>query len=232
VPFAALYDTDGFLVEHYAIAVEPALGLIVRRPHTLGGRTLVAGLSSATAAGAGLRNVAGEVRDVADRRGATQLLDADFTHAAFLRELGDPTYTVVHIASHAHFDVDAENTKITAIDTPLSPDEMGEAIRGARKEGLELLVLSACDTAASDTDRAVLGLAGLAVQSGARSALGTLWRANDQAASALMAEFYRALPSASSKAAALQTAQLALLKRPLYRHPNEWSPFMILGDWQ
>ena len=62
-----------------------------------------------------------------------------------------------------------------------------------------MLVLSACQTAAGD-DRAALGLAGIAVKAGARSALASLWFVNDQSTSALITEFYaqlRKTPSVS-----------------------------------
>ncbi len=97
---------------------------------------------------------------------------------------------------------------------------------------MELLVLSACQTAAGD-DRAALGLAGVAVKAGARSALATLWFVNDQSTSALISEVYgqlRGSPSAS-KARALQAAQIKLLSDRRYRHPCYWSPYLIIGNW-
>jgi len=57
---------------------------------------------------------------------------------------------------------------------------------------VELLTLSACETAAGD-DRAALGLAGVAVKAGARSALATLWSVNDEGSSDLVGDFYRTL---------------------------------------
>jgi CHAT domain-containing protein len=100
-----------------------------------------------------------------------------------------------------------------------------------RDEPLELLTLSACETAAGD-DRAALGLAGLAIKAGARSALATLWFINDEASSILVAEFYRQLTDATiSKAVALQRAQLKLIEDPIYQHPAYWAPFLLLNNW-
>jgi CHAT domain-containing protein len=94
-----------------------------------------------------------------------------------------------------------------------------------------LLTLSACQTAAGD-DRAALGLAGVAVKSGARSALATLWAINDQASAMLVTEFYRQLLKENvSKAQALQRAQNALMQNVRYRHPGYWSPFLLIGNW-
>jgi CHAT domain-containing protein len=91
---------------------------------------------------------------------------------------------------------------------------------------VELLVLSACQTAAGD-DRAALGLAGVAIKAGARSALASLWFVNDQSTSALISEVYRQLRQSPpiSKAQALQAAQIKLLTDRRYRHPCYWSPY-------
>jgi CHAT domain-containing protein len=81
-------------------------------------------------------------------------------------------------------------------------------------------------------DRAALGLAGVAIKAGAKSALGTLWQVQDEAAAVLVAEFYRQLQDPSvSKATALQRAQLTLLWDPRYQHPFFWSPFLLINNW-
>ena len=100
-----------------------------------------------------------------------------------------------------------------------------------RDEPLDLLALSACETAEGD-DRAALGLAGVAVKAGARSALATLWNVNDQAAAELIAEFYRQLRDPSvSRAAALQRAQVKILSDSRYDHASLWSPFLLINNW-
>ena len=81
-------------------------------------------------------------------------------------------------------------------------------------------------------ERAALGLAGLAIRAGARSALATLWRVNDRAAAKLVSEFYRQLAKPeSSRAGALQAAQLEILGQSRYEHPGYWSPFLLIGSW-
>ena len=100
-----------------------------------------------------------------------------------------------------------------------------------RDQPVELLTLSACQTAAGD-DRAALGLAGVAIKAGARSAIATLWFINDQASSLLVTEFYRQFQDAKlSKAKALQQAQAQLLADRRYQHPGYWSPFLLIGNW-
>jgi CHAT domain-containing protein len=100
-----------------------------------------------------------------------------------------------------------------------------------RDEPVELLTLSACRTAAGD-DRAALGLAGIAIKSGARSALATLWFVSDQASSDLVARFYEVLRTTNaSKVGALQAAQKNMLTDARYRHPSYWAPFLLIGNW-
>jgi CHAT domain-containing protein len=91
--------------------------------------------------------------------------------------------------------------------------------------------LSACQTAAGD-NRATLGLAGLAVKSGARSTLATLWAVDDAATSAFMVQFYKEIARGGiTKAEAVRQAQLFLLKQPALEHPYYWAPFVLVGNW-
>ncbi|MFP6640671.1 MAG: CHAT domain-containing protein, partial [Myxococcota bacterium] len=100
-----------------------------------------------------------------------------------------------------------------------------------RDQSLELLTLSACETAQGD-QLAALGLSGVAVQAGARSALGTLWSVDDPATALLVGVFYQALLEPGvSKAEALRRSQRALLKDFRYRHPAYWAPFQMIGSW-
>ncbi|MGK7943077.1 MAG: CHAT domain-containing protein, partial [Microcystaceae cyanobacterium] len=97
---------------------------------------------------------------------------------------------------------------------------------------IELLILSACQTAQGDS-RASLGLAGMAVRSGSRSTIATLWSINDQSTSELMVKFYEILGNESmSKAEALRQAQLSLINSDKYHHPYYWGAFILVGHWQ
>jgi CHAT domain-containing protein len=139
----------------------------------------------------------------------------------------------VHVATHGQFDSDHTRSFLLTYDEKLTMDELRETI-GARQfsdEPVELLVLSACETAAGD-DRAALGLAGVALQAGARTAVATLWFINDESTADMVSEFYRQLDSSDlSKAEALRAAQLSLLEQPRYRHPSYWAPFLLIGNW-
>ena len=92
-------------------------------------------------------------------------------------------------------------------------------------------MLSACETAAGD-NRAALGLAGVALKAGARSAVATLWKISDAATVRLVDEFYRQSSIAkNSKAEALQKAQQTLIDDREHYHPSDWAPFLLIGNW-
>ena len=247
IPMAALFDGKQYLIERYAVATIPALNLVDPRPFERGGelRVLRTGLSQAVAAGqAPLPQVRSELEGVgALYPSGDVLLDGDFTTARLQGLLAQNRYSVVHIASHGEFSNDASLAYLQTSGGPLLMDELAGSISQLRFRGLpatgsglgttalELIVLSACETAEGD-ERAALGLAGLAIKSGARSAVGTLWNVNDQAASDLIVEFYRQLKTdpAVSKAEALRRAQRKTLEGR-FEHPQYWSPFLLISNW-
>lgn len=234
IPIAALYDGERFLVERYAVSVSPGLTLIDPRP--LGGRApraLVVGLSDGVAEFAPLPEVTREVEGVAELVPATVLRDSAFRRDALVRELRRADYEIVHIASHGEFSGDHRGSFLLAHDgrIPLERLEGLVSLNRFSSTPVELLVLSACRTAVGD-ERAALGLAGVALKAGARSAMASLWYVSDAATTELMLGFYRALRSGSvSKAQALREAQIGLISQSRYRHPYYWSAYMVIGNW-
>lgn len=165
--------------------------------------------------------------------GAT-LLNQDFSVQAFSRQVESGDFRVVHIASHGVFGGSADTTFIMAHDDVITIDRLQGLLRapGLNRNPIELLTLSACETAEGD-DRAPLGLSGAALKARAKSALGSLWPVSDEAAKVLMGAFYRELAQdGASKARALQQAQLRLLEDKNLRQPYFWAPFIMVGSWQ
>jgi CHAT domain-containing protein len=180
-----------------------------------------------------LPNVAVELEAIQKLQVSSVLLNQEFLVSRVEKGLQSQQPAIVHVASHGQFESDVRKTFILTFDDKLTMDRLDQFVGffRSRDEPLELLTLSACQTAAGD-DRAALGLAGVAIKAGARSALATLWYINDQASSDLVAEFYRQLQDpAVSRALALQRAQLKLLNDPRYRHPGYWSPFLLINNW-
>jgi CHAT domain-containing protein len=235
IPMAALSDGDHFLIEKYAIATTPGLTLMEPKPLTLQKNNLIInGLSESVQGFAPLNYVPDEVKKLNALYGGPELMNAKFIQPNVDKEFASDTYSIVHIASHGHFDSDARKTFILTYDGKLSLDQLEQMIRPSqmRDQPVELLTLSACQTAAGD-DRAALGLAGIAVKAGARSAFATLWFVNDEASSMLVGDFYTNLHNIPgiSKAQALQKAQIKLLSDPRYGHPCYWAPYLIIGNW-
>lgn len=142
------------------------------------------------------------------------LVNNEFTSTALQNQIANIPYPVIHIASHGQFSSNAEDTFILAWDKPINVKELNSFLRQTQqtdRKALELLVLSACETAAGDK-KAALGLAGVAIQAGARSTLATLWTVSDEATAYFMSQFYQLLAQGHlSKAEALRQAQLTLI---------------------
>jgi CHAT domain-containing protein len=236
IPMAALHDGQKYLIEKFAVAVTPGLTLMEPKPFNKEGIALVAnGLSTGVQGFSPLQYVPEELQSLRKLFGGTELMNQNFVKPNLQKEFSqENNYTIVHIASHGHFDSDAKKTFILTFDGKLTLDELEGLIRPAqlRDKPVELLTLSACQTAAGD-DRAALGLAGVAIKAGARSAFATLWFVNDKSSASLVSDFYAQLRDHPdiSKARALERAQMKLLSDPRYAHPCYWAPYLILGNW-
>jgi CHAT domain-containing protein/Tfp pilus assembly protein PilF len=235
IPMAALHDGKQFLVAKYATAITPGLNLTDPRPIQRDRvRVLAVGVTEAVQGFPALPNVAGELEALKDLFPTSRtLLNQQFLVSDFAAELKQAPYTILHVASHGVFESDPSKTFLLAFDEKLTMDRLDQLIGlfKYREEPLELLTLSACESAAGD-DRAALGLAGIAIKAGARSAVATFWQVHDQVAADLVTHFYRELQNpATSRAVALQRAQLKVLTDPRYDHPGFWAPFLMINSW-
>jgi CHAT domain-containing protein len=236
LPLAALFDGEKFLLETYSIALAP--GLRLADPLPLGQaerrlKVLAAGLSEARANFPPLAFVAEEIATIQTETQSRVLFNQSFTQANLKQQLSQADFAVVHIATHGQFSSNAADTFILAWDQPINIITLSQLLQAeaARSAPVELLVLSACQTAVGDR-RATLGMAGVAVRAGARSTIASLWNLEDDSGAMLMAEFYRSFSQAGySKAEALRQAQLSLLKTPEYAAPRFWAPYILLGNW-
>ena len=234
IPMAVLHDGKQFLVNKYALATTPGLKLTDPRPLRRGQlKVLLTGLSEPVQGFPALNYVKGELDEIQDIYLSKLLFNREFVTKSIYDSLQESNYAITHIASHSVFSGNINDSYILTYDSKMTVNQLGQLanISDSRNRPIELLTLSACQTAAGD-DRAALGLAGVAVKSGARSALASLWSINDRASSILVAEFYRQLLHENiSKAEALKLAQAKLMKDVRYRHPGYWSPFLLIGNW-
>ena len=234
IPMAALHDGKQFLVAKYAVGITPSMNLTDPRPIKREGmKVLAVGVTEAVQGFPALPNVSAELEALHTLLGSETLVDKEFIAVNLEKKLKDEKFTIVHVASHGEFGNEVDKTFLLTFDDKLSLDRLNQMVGvfRFRDDPLELLTLSACDTAAGD-DRAALGLAGMAIKAGARSALATLWNINDEASVDLVVDFYRELKEPSiSRAVALQHAQLKMLSNPRYEHPGFWSPFLLINNW-
>lgn len=237
VPLSVIHDGSQYLLEKYSLALTPGLQLLDPQPiatKTL--RALTGGLSQARDGFVALPAVEFELTEIQSEIPTSTILNQDFTKAGLKSALEKTPFPVVHLATHGQFSSKAEDTFILTWDGRINVNELDDLLRGSEPNGrsappIELLVFSACQTAAGD-NRAALGLAGVAVRSGARSTLATLWSVQDQATAMLMVEFYRQLALGVTKAEALRQAQLSLLQgQRRFNHPFFWAPFVLVGNW-
>jgi CHAT domain-containing protein len=234
LPMAVLHDGQHYLIENYAVVLTPGLHLLQPQPlERLRLNGLLAGLSQARENFPALPNVIVEINQIKTEIPAQVLLDQSFTNQALQTRIDSTPSSIVHLATHGQFSSKAEDTFILTWDGRINVNQLDQLLRV--REGnlnpIELLVLSACQTATGD-DRAALGMAGVAVRSGARSTLASLWAVSDRSTASLMIEFYRELDQPGiTKAEALRRAQVNLMHQSDYASPFYWSPFILLGNW-
>ena len=248
VPMSALYDSSQkkYLIEKYATATTPSLYLTApKKLNTKTSSALISGVNRAANIDEqkflALSSVDQELKGIQQVFPNTEiLLNQDFTLNTLRQELSQTDYPIIHIATHAQFGILPEDTFIvTGNNQKLTISDLEKVLREGSNgiNSIELLSLTACETAVGD-ERSTLGLAGIALQTGVRSALASLWSIPDDSTSILVKEFYQNLRVGKSKAEALQQAQIKLLQAKnlediddKYDNPSFWAPFIMIGNW-
>ncbi|WP_421654379.1 CHAT domain-containing protein [Leptothermofonsia sp. ETS-13] len=247
IPPSVLFDGERYLIERYAIAVTPGLQLLdpKPRPQWQALNALIAGATNAPSFQqeklAVLEHVALELAGIEQQVSRSHKLEnQQFVKANIQAEINAQRFNIVHIATHGQFSSNPEQTfildwlgriQVKDLDTLFRRDDLSNL------RPIELLILSACETATGD-QRAALGLAGAAIRAGARSTLATLFQVNDVSTAELMVRFYQQLNDPTqTKAEALRRAQLSFLydqengTRSELSRPYFWSPFILVGNW-
>jgi CHAT domain-containing protein len=231
VPLAALHDGDHFLVERFAIANTPAIRLLERAASKSSPNLLIGGVAQSVQGFQELPGVEREIRTVSSMYPSETLINEMFRVDAVRRQLASGGFSIAHFATHGEFRKNFAESYIITYDDRLTLDGLRAILDQRGEEPLDLLVLSACQTAAGD-DQAALGLAGVAVQSGARTAVASLWYISDEATANLIEMFYENLSKpGATKAESLRQAQLALLASERFSHPAFWAPYLLIGSW-
>ena len=255
IPLAALYDGKGFILERYSVGLMPSLSLSDTRYTDLRKSQVLAMGASEFKDNKALPAVPVELDRITKIWSGKSFLNKDFTLDNLKSQRAKTPFGIIHLATHAEFlPGKPANSYIELTDRKLPPSALQSL--GWTKPLVDLLVLSACRTALGD-EQVELGFAGLAVQSGVKSALASLWNVSDEGTLGLMSEFYQQLEEAPIKAEALRQAQLAMVKGkvrikggklvtsegefPLppelvklgdrdFSHPYFWSAFTMVGN--
>lgn len=240
IPMSVLHDGSQYLVEKYNVVITPGLRLFqTKSPDKRQLKSLVGGVTQSVSIPEkdltfpALPNVKTEIQQIQNKMPSKVLLDQKFTTRNLDRQVKQVPVPIVHIATHGQFSSKAEDTFILAWGKLINVNEIDDLLRVrdlSSPQALDLLVLSACETAVGDK-RAALGIAGVAVRAGARSTLASLWLVDDASTPQMMSTFYDGLLVGSSKAKALSQAQRQFIQSKRYHHPRFWASFILLGNW-
>ncbi|MDJ0800116.1 MAG: CHAT domain-containing protein [Calothrix sp. MO_167.B12] len=235
LPMAALHDGKQYLVEKYSLALSPGMQLLQSKSlqeEKL--QVLTAGVSEARQGFKALPGVKSEVEKISSSVTSKVLLNETFTDTNLVKNIKSTPFSVLHLATHGQFSSNSDETFILTWNETINVKELDDLFQTRNtvdSKPVELMVLSACQTARGDK-RAILGLAGVAVRSGARSTLATLWSVKDESTSKFMVEFYKQLSKpGTSKAEAVRQTQIAFIKDLDFNHPFYWAPFVLVGNW-
>jgi CHAT domain-containing protein len=242
VPFAALLDSrrDRYLVQDRPLRVVPSLRAAGGAPRARQAETplFIADPAFDVARNPGLERLPGAEREVSGSAalydGARVLRGREATGARTRRLL--PGASLVHFAGHALYDpARPERSRLmlasdsAGTDGWLTADELSRMdLRRAA-----LVVLSACETmrASSGGSAAIDGFAPALLAAGAEGVLGTLWRVEDRATSAMMHAFHTRYRASRDATTALREAQLEMMAShdPALRSPAAWAAFRYAG---
>ncbi len=235
VPMAALYDGQKFLVENYAVTNSlnlnsPAKENPIFNPET---KILAFGLSEETANFPALPYVEQEIRAISELVEVEGFLNSQFTPNTVKQELVNHNFRLIHFATHGEFAGTAEDSFLSTYQGQISLSNLEEILNQNQlrfpQNPIKLLVLSACETAAGN-ERAVLGLAGIAIRSRVVNVIGSLWSVNDRAAVYLVDDFYDSLFLAGmSPSEALRQTQIKMIGTRTI-HPAIWSNLILIAS--
>jgi len=255
LPFAALWNGQ-YLIEKYALVVEPTANFVILENHTSyeEAKVLLGGFSGEVVVGGETYqslNVQADINNLQEtfgRDNITKLVGEEFVISNIETQLKN--YPVVHLTTHGSFGKDDKQGFLLVHGTGGGSSNRVELLNIERFRGLfmnkenlplRLLTLSACKSALGDEKEAALGLTGVAVGTKI-GAVGTLWEVNDIATTKLTKKFYEELKLGSNKAHALKTAQKFIIEHSneidpqipnsdKFKHPYYWAAFLIAGNW-
>lgn len=232
IPMTALYDGNQFLIQKYVILNSLGFNLnIALKKQIQKHQALIFGLAAEIPPFDPLPYVKNETQAVQNILGRKRFLDKNFTVESLEKQIQEQGYPIVHIATHGLFAGTARQTFLQAFDRQISLKEFERVLRNrSQKNPINLLTLSACQTAAGD-NRATLGIAGLAARNGISHVVASLWAVNDRDILPLIEDFYTILKQPGiSEIDALRKAQLNYLLNGSTNQPSIWANFILVSS--
>ncbi|TAF03413.1 MAG: CHAT domain-containing protein [Nostocales cyanobacterium] len=227
IPLAALHDGNQFLIEKYSLGIIPSVSTTNMSYSNIKNAQVLAMGASEFAKEQNkepLPAVPVELYNIAKLWNGKSFLNQSFTLENLKTQrqknpVPNKPFEMIHLATHVDFAPgDASSSYIQLYNSKLRLDQVSEL--GWNQPPVELLVLSACESAFGDKD-AELGFAGLAIKTGVKSAVASLWYVSDAGTLGLMTEFYRQLKTSSIKSEALRQAQLAMIQGKIKVEENQ-----------
>ena len=222
VPFNALRDSSGYLIESRTITHAPAASIwqmLASKPEQRLKRALIMGFADENTP-----QVENEVLAIKEiMRTANCFTGSQATFSNYRENA--PKHDIIHLACHGQFRSD------NPLFSSLHLADGRITVRDAADQRLSagLVTLSACETGLNKVfaGEEIIGLARGFLSAGVRSILLTLWSVNDEATKRLMIDFYTNLQRGCSVTASLQIAQVKFIEQG--EHPYYWSPFILIG---
>ncbi len=235
MPFQALYDGKGYLIERMSVAVWPSASvgsLLWARPqrHI---NTLVAFGNPSTTENVPLPGAEREVAEVAALFKDKQVF--------IQQEANKPTFkqkanlsAVLHVAAHA--EVDEVDPLFSRILLASDGSERGlleaREVYGLNLKDVSLVTLSACESGLGKVDQGdeIVGFTRSFLSAGVSSLVASLWPVADDSTEALMSTMYKSMTQGADLMDAMRSAQLDVQKRRRFAHPFFWAPFNVIGN--
>jgi CHAT domain-containing protein len=240
ISFAALHDGENYLVKRLAVVIIPGWNLTKSQRIEIGRIKALLGGSEKflipSSEFPDLNNASEELDKIQNIFNKNNILmNNDFNIYNIKSNLEKALYSIIHLATHGKFNKNINDTFLLTHKEKITLDCLETLIDITvwQNKPVELLTLSACETALGD-ERAALGLAGVALKTGVQSVLATLWEVREVTTADIMSSFYQKLHDnyQFSKAVALQKAQIEILSKYEYEHPYFWAPFVLIGNWE
>jgi len=220
LPFHSLYDGSSYLFQHFEVVIQPAAGLLTRSSP----RRKPGALALAHSWEGRLPNTLTEADMVTRLFGGELYTGAAANRLVFQAQ----PLQILHIAAHGQHRLDQPDLSyIQLADGQFYADDLFQ-----HDLSYELVTLSACETGRANVSAGdeLIGLGRGFLYSGAGALILSLWQVADISTLRLMELIYQALHTGMSKAAALRSAQLAILAESPGLHPAYWGGFQLIGS--